>query len=585
VVPAQAHAMSVADSRRLTGSSLLLDAPGAILDIHIDDAIRDQAIAAWRVAAKRLLDLVGWPGQRLATRTFAGGVSLALTAPPDALYAATDLNEAAWARAWAETDGQPPETEEVVARRLREAIAAERHPALLALREAARARDLTFLAGEGTVSIGSGTGAAVWPDSDLPEAGSVDWSRVHDIPAALVTGSNGKTTVVRLLASMASAAGFVTGQASTEGVSVGGTTVDQGDYSGPSGARLVLRQPDVELAVLETARGGLLRRGLSVERASVAVVTNVADDHLGEFGIQDLDTLADVKLLVARAVRPGGAVVLNADDPRLRARADRLPTPVVWFTLEPEQPWLARHLEAGGRAALWEDCTLVLAEGPMRTVVANVEAVPIAIGGAARHNVANALAATAAAVVLGLPLAAVERALARFGTPADENVGRANTIELGGVQLVIDFAHNPHAMAALADMVAALPARRRLLLLGQAGDRSDEAIRELARAALDLRPDRVVLKEMERYLRGRPPGETSAILADELLRHGFPPDAISRPGDELASVREALTWARPGDLLLLTVHQDRPQVMALVEELRKRGWKAGEVVGREGVKA
>src|SRR5262249_1111663 len=334
VGPAQAQAMSVADSRRLTGSSLLLDAPGAILDIHLDDAIRDRAIAAWHLAGRRLLDRVGWSGQRLVARTFAGGASLALTAPPDALYAATDLNEAAWARAWAETDGHPAEDEEVVVARLREAIAAERDPSLLALREAARARDVAFLAGEGTVSIGSGTGAAVWPESDIPDARAVDWSRVHDIPVALVTGSNGKTTVVRLLASMASAAGFVTGQASTEGVSVGGTAVDEGDYAGPSGARLVLRQRDVELAGLETARGGLVRRGLSVERASVAVVTNVADDHLGEFGIQDLDTLADVKLLVARAVRPRGAVVLNGDDPRLRARGERLGTPVVWFTLD-----------------------------------------------------------------------------------------------------------------------------------------------------------------------------------------------------------------------------------------------------------
>jgi UDP-N-acetylmuramyl tripeptide synthase len=305
------------------------------------------------------------------------------------------------------------------------------------------------------------------------------------------------------------------------------------------------------------------------------VVTNVADDHLGEFGIQDLDTLADVKLLVARAVRPGGAVVLNADDPRLRARAERLSTAVVWFTLEPGQPWVARHLEAGGRAAIWENGALVLAEGSRRTLVAKVEAVPITIGGAARHNVANALAAVAAAAVLGLPTEAVAGALARFGTPADENAGRANLIELGGVRLVIDFAHNPHGIAALADVMAALPARRRLVILGQAGDRSDEAIRELARTALDLRPDRVVLKEMERYLRGRPPGETSAIMADELVRQGYPPDAISRPGDELASVRDALAWARPGDLLLLTVHQDRSKVMALVEELRRKGWKAG----------
>jgi len=285
---------------------------------------------------------------------------------------------------------------------------------------------------------------------------------------------------------------------------------------------------------------------------------------------------------VTRALRPGAAAVLNADDPRLRARGERLGAPVVWFTLEPDTAWLGRHLQAGGRAALLADRALVLAEGARRIEVARVADVPIAVGGAARHNVANALAAVGAATALGLPLEAMARGLTRFGTTDEENVGRANVMELGGVQVVVDYAHNPHGMAALAEMVAAMPARRRLVLLGQAGDRSDAAIRELARAALALRPDRVVLKEMDRYLRGRRPGEVPELMADELLRAGVAPDAISRPGDELAAVREALAWARPGDLLLLTVHQDRQLVLALLGRLRAEQWSAGKAVGADG---
>ena len=169
------------------------------------------------------------------------------------------------------------------------------------------------------------------------------------------------------------------------------------------------------------------------------------------------------------------------------------------------------------------------------------------------------------------------------GRADDDNVGRANMVELGGVQLVIDYAHNPHGMAALAMMVAALPARRRLVLLGQAGDRSDEAIRELARAALTLHPDRVVLKEMERYLRGRRPGEVPGLMAEELVaaRRARRRRSAS-PGDELAAVRDALAWARPGDVLLLTVHQDRPLVLALIERLKAEGWTAGDgrAIGR-----
>ncbi len=572
--------MKVIDSRRLTGPSLLLDAPGAILDLQLDERVRDRAIALWRAAATRLLEQVGWPEQHLATRGFGGGASLAFTAPPDALYAATEVNEAAWAAAWAEVEGRVPEREAITAARLRQAIADERNPALVALREGARVRQLTFLAGEGLVSVGSGTWSQVWASTELPRAESVDWLHVHDIPVALVTGSNGKTTVVRLLAAIAAAAEYAGGITSTDGVSVKGVSLAEGDYSGPSGARLLLRRRDVQLAVLETARGGLLRRGLSVDRAAVAVVTNVADDHLGEFGIQDLEALADVKMLVTRALRPGAAAVLNGDDARLRARGERLGAPVVWFTLEPDAPWLARHLQSGGRAAVYADRTLMLAEGSRRTVVARVEDVPIAVGGAARHNVANALAAVAAAAALGLPMDAVTRGLARFGSADAENVGRANVMELGGVQVVIDYAHNPHGMAALAEMVAAMPARRRLVLIGQAGDRSDTSIRAMARTALALRPDRIVLKEMDRYLRGRRPGEVTELMADELINAGVPPERIARPGDELAAVRDALAWARPGDVLLLTVHQDRPVVLALLDRLRGERWSAGNRLGR-----
>jgi len=570
--------MIVCDSRRLTGPSLLLDRPGAILEVRLDDGLRDLAVSAWRAAARRLLDAVGWPDERLGARKFAGGVSLALTAPVDGLYAATELNEAAWAAAAAELGEPAAEDQAAAAARLRAAIGAERDPALVALRDAARSRGVTFLAGEELVSVGSGCGALVWPAASLPDPSAVAWDRVRDVPVALVTGSNGKTTVVRMLAAILEETGRAVGITSTDGVSVGGAMLAEGDYSGPSGARLLLRRPEVEAAVLQTARGGLLRRGLSVDRAGVAVVTNVAEDHLGEFGVQDLAELADVKLLVARAVQPGGAVVLNAEDPLLVERGAAAPVPVVWFSFAPAHPVILRHLDVGGRAAVCEDGFLVLAEGRTRQPVVRVENMPAALNGAARHNVANALAAVAAAAVMGIPTEQIERALSRFGRADADNLGRANLVELGGVRLLIDYAHNPHGMAALARMVTALPAKRRLVLIGQAGDRSDEAIRELVRAALAIRPDRVVLKEMERYLRGRGPGEVSEVMADELARQGLPDAAVSRAGNEVAAVRDALAWARDGDLLLLTVHQDRPLVLALIERLRGAGWRAGDPV-------
>jgi cyanophycin synthetase len=569
--------MELLDSRRLTGPGLLLDQAGAIIEIMVEDERREAVIAAWREAAERMLAAVGWGGERLAMRRHRGGASLAFTAPLDALYAATDLNEWAWSAATAARDDRWLEGPAfaAAAERLRAAIAEERRPGLLAIREVARARGVTFLVGEDEVSVGTGAGVACWPADELPAPSSIAWSEVRDVPIALVTGSNGKTTVVRLVAAVARAAGRAAGISSTEGVTVQGRTVAEGDFSGPEGARRVLRRRDVEVAVLETARGGLLRRGLPVERARAAVVTNIAADHLGEFGVSSLEELAETKLLVARAVNQGGRVVLNADDATLVRAAERVRAPIVWFSLDVASKVVARHLDAGGRAALLDGESLVLLGGTgAREVLSRVADLPIAAGGAARYNVANALAAAATAEGLGLPLDAVRETLCRFGLDPTDNPGRANVYERDGVRIVVDYAHNPHGIAALAAALERVPSKRRLVMIGQAGDRDDGAIREMARTTLALRPDRVVAKEMDAYLRGRALGEVPGIIADELRRAGLPADAVATASGELAGVREALDWARPGDLLILALHQERGRVEGL---LRSRGWTAGRL--------
>jgi len=566
--------MRILDSRRLTGPGLVLDRPGVVLDLELEPGRRAEATAAWRSAVQRLLAAVGWERERIRSREFGAGVSLAFTAPPDVLYAAVELNECAWAAAEAALAGARGPEPEAAVEGLRQMIAAEANPALLAMRAAAEARGVTFLHGEELVSVGSGRGVRVWPERELPPADAVPWHEVHDIPTALVTGSNGKTTVVRLLAAMAAATGRTSGLTSTDAVRVGGRTLDEGDYSGPNGARLLLRHPELEVAILETARGGLLRRGLAVGRADVAVVTNVADDHLGEFGVETLEALAETKLLVARAIGPEGRLVVNADDPVLAAAAAGVRAPVAWFSLDPARPALA----GGPAAATLEDGAVTLREGGAREAIAEASAIPLGLGGAARHNLANALAALVAARPLGIPAATARETLLRFGRDPSDNPGRANLIELGGVRLLIDYAHNPHGMQALARATAAIPAGRRLVLLGQAGDRGDQAIRDLARAALAVRPDQVIVKEMDRYLRGRAPGEVPGILLDEFRRQGFPPERVRSGGPELEAVRQALAWARPGDLLILALHQDRGPVMELLDRLRHAGWAAGQPV-------
>ncbi|HXU46130.1 MAG TPA: Mur ligase family protein [Thermoanaerobaculia bacterium] len=561
--------MNLLDVRRLTGPGLLLAREGAALEVALG-AGDDPAVEIWRASARRLLDAVGWRDRGIAVRRWPGGASLAIEAPFDALFAACDLAEAAWASAEAALSGRPEPDVAATAAVLRATIEGEQNPRLEALRAEALRRGVAFLWDAEIASAGLGAGSSSWPLAELPAPDAIDWSSVRDVPVALVTGTNGKTTTVRLLAAIARAAGLAAGLTSTDGVEVGGETIASGDYSGSEGARRLLRDRRIEVAVLEVARGGLLRRGLALARADAAAVTNAAADHLGEYGICDEDDVAAAKLAVARAIGPAGRLALNADDPRLAARGPGLGVPLAWFALEPDREPLAAHRAAGGAAAYLDGGSLVLARGGHREAVAEVGDLPLAYFGAARHNVANALAAVALADALGLPREAMRAGLARVGIA--DNPGRSLVLEGRGATILVDYAHNPHGFEALGSLVASLPARRRILLFGQAGDRDDRAIRDLARAARRFSPDVAIVKEMPSMLRGRAPGEVPALLAGELRRLGVA--AVEQAGDELAGVERALSIARPGDLVILLVHTHRREALE-----RIAAWRAAASQG------
>jgi cyanophycin synthetase len=573
--------MELLDSRRLTGPSLLLDRPGAVLEVALSPEEAEGAVAAWAAQVRRMLDAVGWTGAEIAARRFPGGASLAITAPLDGLYAATEINDWAWEAAEAAVAGREAPDLRRAAARLRDEIAHEANPALLALQAGAAAHGVAFLSDDRVASVGLGKGSLAWPVRALPDPAEVDWGKVHDIPVLLVTGTNGKTTTVRLLAALVDASEQMAGTTSTDLVEVGGEVIERGDFSGPGGARMLLRDRRVEVAILETARGGLLRRGLAVDRADAALVTNIAADHLGEFGILDLPGLAAAKLVVTRAVGPEGRIVLNADDPELVAASGSLRSPILWTSLDPRNPVVLRALDAGGEAAFYDGRSLVLARGGERIEVATVDRIPITFGGAARHNVANALAAVAMASAISVPVDAMAKGLRRFGTRPEDNPGRANVFERDGFRVLVDYAHNPHGLAALLEVARSIPAERRLLLLGHAGDRGEEALRDLARAALLFEPDRIILKELPEMLRGRPPGEVPAILEDELRRRGFPTERIEHAGSELEGARKALAEARPGDLVILLAHTQREEVLAAVGGAGPPGDKSPGYVSNE----
>lgn len=568
------------DSRRLTGPNLVSPGPGAVVDVRVAGEECSGLVRAWERRARQALDEVGWSAEGTHVRVHRAGASLAISAPIDALYAATEVNEWALAAATADLAGTRPEEDlEDAAGRLGALIAAESNPALLALRDAAAVRGVTFLSDDETASVGLGVGSISWPVTELPAPDRVAWDRVRDVPVVLVTGTNGKTTTVRLLAAMIGATGRTPGFSSTDGVYVGGELADGGDYSGPGGARTVLRDRRVEAAVLETARGGMLRRGLAVTRADGAAVTNVGVDHLGEYGLHDVEQIADAKLVVSRAVTSGGRLVLNADDPVLAERGGPPGARLVWTSTRPETPRLSAHLEAGGEAVVAEGSELVRRVGPGRTPIVAVADVPITLGGAARYNVDNALVALALAPALDIPDPAAARALAAFQPSAAALPGRTNLFRFGEATAIVDFVHNPHGMRAMAETALGLPARRRLVVLGQAGDRDDDSIRALARSACRMRPRRVIVKELTRYLRGRPAGEVPALIRAELEAADAAIEVVDAT-DELDAVGQALAWCEPGDLLVLPVQAQREAVVGWLQRLETAGWRPGRPVER-----
>jgi UDP-N-acetylmuramyl tripeptide synthase len=356
---------------------------------------------------------------------------------------------------------------------------------------------------------------------------------------------------------MVEAAGRHAGFNCTDGIFVAGEQVERGDYSGPGGARQVLRDRRVQTAVLETARGGILRRGLAVQHADAAIVTNVSPDHFGEYGVHDLSRLADAKLVLARAIAADGVLVLNADDPVLVAKAADLSCPLAWFSLDDAQPFMQAHRQRGGASCGVSEGTLWLQLPATRHRLGEVAAMPLTMAGSARYNIANIAGAALVAALIGIEPETIAGVLLGFGSRREDNPGRLERWTIGGASVFLDYAHNPEGLAGLLEVAARVRAQtggRLGLMLGQAGNREDDAIAELARTAAAADPDFVVLKDLDGYMRGRVAGEVPVLLHAELRRQGLPQSALRTILPEVEAAQAILAWSQPGDVLVLPVH-------------------------------
>jgi cyanophycin synthetase len=384
------------------------------------------------------------------------------------------------------------------------------------------------------------------------------------IPIVAVTGTNGKSTTTRLIAHIFSQGGRRVGMTNSDGIYLRGELVEAGDWTGHGGAARVLAERNLDIAVLETARGGILLRGIGYAANDVGVVTNVSADHLGLQGIDTVDELAEVKGTVVAITRRDGWAVLNADDPRVWEMRRRTRAALYAFSLDARSGQVEAALDAGGRAAVLERGWLVLrGAGRKPRRLAEAAKLPVTFGGLSRYNIANALAAAAACDALGLTARQIAAGLRSFHLDAAANPGRLNLFERDGTFALVDFAHNEAGLSGLMDVSRAVAGQHAVrMAYGTAGDRTDEILHRLGTIAGGA--DDLVIAEKRHYLRGRDLDEMNALLRAGARAGGYR-GRIDARSTELGALKSLLKRAKRGDVCAVMAHVERRELFAWLE--------------------
>ena len=387
-----------------------------------------------------------------------------------------------------------------------------------------------------------------------------------DVPIVAVTGTNGKTTTAKLIAHALKYSGKMVGLAGTTGVEIDGVSIVSGDYSGPAGAGIVLREPTVDHAVLEVARGGIIRRGLGFESCNVGILLNIDEDHIGVDGVEDVEELALVKSAVIEVVGDSGVSVLNADDPIVVGLKERAGGRVIFFSLNPANQAVARHLDSGGTAVVLQDGAVVIhSEEPSFHILSAIEA-PITFSGLATFNIANVLAATAALHGLGISVDMIRNGISTFHPSATQNPGRMNLIDFITFKVIVDYGHNVPAVKALGSTLSHITNGRKIVVAHGTGNRLDEHIKVFGGALADYY-DHLIVADIDP--RHRKLGETAGLLRAGALENGFAENEVEIVIDPLEAIDHAFSIVQSGDLIVVQIDEFEPMFNRVMEHFER----------------
>lgn len=389
----------------------------------------------------------------------------------------------------------------------------------------------------------------------------------HSIPIISITGTNGKTTTTRMIAHILKQTGLTVGMATTGGIFIDDECILKGDTTGPGSAKMILSDSRVEAAVLETARGGIIRSGLGYSLSDVGAITNISNDHLGIDGVYTLKDMLHVKSLVVEAVKKDGHAVLNADDVIVASAARRVRCNIIYFSRQENNLIIRKHIAAGGKALFIKDDHIIFSSKNMFTQSIHTDQISAVLRGGLPHNIENALAAASCVFALNLTIEDIEKGLKSFYLNEHQNPGRFNVFDLKDFKVIVDYAHNVASYKAMSDALRKIPCSRLVGIIGLPGDRSNEIVREIGHIAGKVF-DEIVIKE-DADLRGRQRGEIAGLLEQGVLAAGFPNRNLRIIADEVEALRSSITRAQPGDVIAIFYEKFEP-ILELINRQKER---------------